>query len=77
MYSRMLNELAKIALGEVRGTRPADQRAALMNYMELTNRYAPKRTLEIKDPSLVEKDDAELLKITKRKLKLLEGGKAT
>lgn len=76
-YAEMLEQLRKIALGVEPGTRPADMRAAVMNYLELTARYQPKKTLEIKDPSLVEKDDRELLEIAKRKLKLIEGGKAS
>jgi hypothetical protein len=76
-YSELLEQLRKIALGEIPGTRPADMRAAAMNYMELTARYQPKKTLEIKDPSLVERDDKDLMDAVKRKLKVIEGGKAS
>jgi hypothetical protein len=76
-YAEMLEELYAIAMGRRPGTRPADQRAALMNYFELVDRYAPKKTLEIKDPALGEMDDDELLTIARRRLKVIEGGKSS
>jgi hypothetical protein len=75
-YSKALHQLWRIAMGEVPGTRPADQRSALMNYFELTDRYQPKKTIEIKDPSLLERSDEELMAEMKKKAKVIEIGMA-
>lgn len=75
-FQEMLAELYRIGMGRVPGTRPADQRAALMNYFELVARYQPKKTLEIKDPALAEINDDELAMVLRRRLTVIEGGKA-
>ncbi len=76
MYAGMLEQLRKIAMMEVGGTRPADARAAVMNYLELVQRYQPKKTLEIHDPRLLEASDEDLMAAVRTKLKVIEGGKS-
>lgn len=75
-YSEMLEQLYRIGMGHVGGTRPADMRSAIMNYFELVGRHQPKQTIEIKDASLLAMSDEEIAEKLRRKLRVIEGGKS-
>ena len=63
----MLNELARIGLGQVKGSRAADQIAAIKLHMEVTGRHKPTTMVEIDDPSLAIAGDGELLEKAARR----------
>jgi len=67
----MLNELARIGLRQVPGSRVADQIAAIKLHMEVTGRHKPTTKIEIDDPSLARAADGELIdKAAKRNARI-------
>jgi len=75
-YSEMLEQLYQIGMGNVGGSRAADMRAAIMNYFELVGRHQPKKTIEIKDASLLNMSEEEVAEKLRLKLRLIDGGRS-